>query len=123
MLTAFASYTIAVWGEQYQKELKPVYVVLFCLGVACDTMGTTMMAVFQMDGSTSMSADIFQMLFHVFTGLGALLLMMIHAIWALMVLLKKDQESEEKFHRFSRWVWFFWLIPFLSGEIFAIFLT
>ena len=34
---ALITYTIAVWGEQITKELKPGFVVMFCIGVCCDT--------------------------------------------------------------------------------------
>ena len=53
-------------------------------------------------------------IFHIVTGLAAILLMLVHAIWAVRVLRKGDEDSAVKFHRFSKFVWVFWLIPFLS---------
>ena len=44
---ALVSYTIAVWGEQITKELKPGFVVLFCIGVFCDTTGTLLMTLIE----------------------------------------------------------------------------
>ncbi|MDF1538452.1 MAG: hypothetical protein P1Q69_06080 [Candidatus Thorarchaeota archaeon] len=31
---ALITYTIAVWGEQITKELKPVFVVMFRIGIS-----------------------------------------------------------------------------------------
>jgi len=51
---------------------------------------------------------------HGLTGLLAILLMLIHAAWATLVLMKRDQQMIHQFHRFSVLVWFIWLIPYLS---------
>ena len=106
---ALITYTIAVWGEQITKELKPIFVVMFCLGVACDTTGTLLMTL--IDTST---AGFFETLFHMITGATAIFLMLIHAVWAVRVLLKQDEVSAARFHKFSKFVWLFWLIPFFS---------
>lgn len=109
ILAALITYTIAVWGEQITKELKPVFVVMFCIGVGCDTTGTMLMAL--IDTST---AGLFETLFHIFTGIAAILLMLIHAFWAIQVLLNKNEVSAARFHKISKFVWLFWLVPFLS---------
>lgn len=106
---ALITYTIAVWGEQITKELKPVFVVMFCIGVACDTTGTLLMTLID-----TSSAGLFETLFHIATGAAAILLMLIHAVWAIKVLLTKDELSAARFHKFSKFVWLFWLVPFLS---------
>ena len=106
---ALISYTIAVWGEQITKELKPSFVVLFCVGVFCDTTGTLLMTLID-----SSPLGFYETLFHIITGASAILLMLIHAIWAIKVLTKKDEISAARFHRFSKFVWLFWLIPYLS---------
>ena len=56
---------------------------------------------------------------HGITGLIAILLMFIHALWALVVLIKKDEQAILKFHKFSLTVWAIWLIPYFSTLIFA----
>ncbi len=53
--------------------------------------------------------------FHTITGGAALILMLVHAIWATVVLVKKDQNMIAKFHKFSIIVWVIWLIPFFTG--------
>jgi len=40
--------------------------------------------------------------------------MLIHALWALIVLLRKNEQALKSFHRFSVFVWLIWLIPYLS---------
>lgn len=109
---ALITYSIAVWGEQITKDLKPAFVVMFCIGVVCDATGTVMMFVdMQVGGSVLGFLDT---VFHIVTGLAAILLMLVHAIWAIRVLMKGDEVSAAKFHKFSKFVWVFWLIPFLS---------
>ncbi|MHA1881780.1 MAG: HsmA family protein [Candidatus Thorarchaeota archaeon] len=112
MLVALTAYSIAVWGEQITKDLKPIFVVLFCVGVACDSTGTLMM-VFDLDAGMA-TMGLYDYIFHMVTGVSAILLMLIHAIWAIKVLFNKDEVSAAKFHKFSKFVWVFWLVPFLS---------
>jgi uncharacterized repeat protein (TIGR03987 family) len=54
---------------------------------------------------------------HGITGVIAIALMLIHAIWAAVVLVKKNDDMILKFHRFSIIVWIIWLVPFISGTI------
>jgi uncharacterized repeat protein (TIGR03987 family) len=54
---------------------------------------------------------------HGLTGLLAILLMLIHAVWATIVLLKKDEKWISKFHKFSVVVWLIWLIPYSSPMV------
>jgi uncharacterized repeat protein (TIGR03987 family) len=106
---ALITYTIAVWGEQITKELKPTFVVMFCIGVICDTTGTLLMMTIE-----TSPLGFYETLFHVITGATAIFLMLIHAIWAIRVLIQKDEISAARFHKFSKFVWLFWLVPFLS---------
>jgi len=109
---ALITYSIAVWGEQITNDLKPAFVVMFCIGVFCDATGTLIMMLDMAALGTPMG--FLDTLFHIVTGLAAILLMLIHAIWAIRVLRVGDEVSAAKFHRFSKFVWAFWLIPFLS---------
>lgn len=52
---------------------------------------------------------------HSVTGIVALTVMMLHAIWATVVLGRHDDEALHSFHRISVGVWGIWLIPFFSG--------
>jgi len=107
--SALIFYTIGVWGERISGRLKPWHLVFFVLGLICDTWGTGMM--FEMVGG--MAFDI-----HGISGLIAILLMFIHALWALIVLLKNDENALKNFHKFSVAVWFIWLIPYFSPMFF-----
>jgi uncharacterized repeat protein (TIGR03987 family) len=109
MGAALVFYSIGVWGERISGRLKWWHFVFFVLGLICDTWGTGMM--FEMVGG--MSFDI-----HGITGVIAIVLMFIHAAWALVVLLKKDEQAIVNFHKFSIVVWLIWLIPYFSPMFF-----
>jgi uncharacterized repeat protein (TIGR03987 family) len=55
---------------------------------------------------------------HGFSGLLAIVLMLVHAIWATYVLIKKDEKMIVSFHKFSIFVWLVWLIPYFSPMVF-----
>jgi len=52
---------------------------------------------------------------HGLTGLIAILLMLIHAVWATIVLIRKNEQAIMNFHKFSLVVWIIWLVPYFSG--------
>jgi len=56
---------------------------------------------------------------HSITGLIAILIMLIHAVWALLVLIRKDEQAIQNFHKFSVIAWVIWLIPYLSPMLFG----
>ena len=105
--SALIFYTIGVWSEKIQGELKKWHLIIFWLGLVCDTLGTTLMG--KIAGSS------FGFNFHGITGLLAIVLMFFHALWAAIVLYKSDKKAKANFHKFSLAVWCIWLIPFLSG--------
>ena len=102
---ALVFYSIGVWSERIQGRLKPWHLVFFWLGLICDTWGTGMM----LDMAGGLTFDI-----HGITGVIAIFLMLIHAIWATFALIRKDESVLTNFHKFSVIVWFIWLIPYLS---------
>jgi uncharacterized repeat protein (TIGR03987 family) len=102
---ALLFYSIGVWSERFAGRLKVWHLVFFWFGIICDTWGTALM--FQMAGG--LTYDI-----HGLTGLLAIVLMFVHAVWATVVLLKKDERLIVGFHRFSVTVWVVWLIPYFS---------
>ena len=102
---ALVFYSIGVWGERIQGELRPWHLVFFVLGLTFDTWGTGLM----FDFVGGMMFDL-----HGITGLIAILLMLVHALWALVVLIKKDEQAILNFHKFSVAVWAIWLIPYFS---------
>ncbi|MFZ1284912.1 MAG: HsmA family protein [Propionicimonas sp.] len=107
---ALVFYSIGVWGERIFGRLRWWNFVFFVLGLICDTLGTGMM----FDFVGGMTFDV-----HGISGLVAILLMFIHAAWALVVLLKKDEAALKNFHKFSVLVWVIWLIPYFSPMVVA----
>lgn len=108
---ALLFYTIGVWSEKKQGELKRWHVIVFWLGFLFDTIGTTLMGTLASGG--------FRFNFHGVTGILAIVLMFFHAVWATIVLALNKEASKKNFHKFSIVVWFIWLIPFISGMLFA----
>lgn len=107
---ALLFYTAGVWSERFAGRLKFWHLAFFWLGIVFDTWGTGLM--FEMAGG--MTFDI-----HGLSGLAAILLMLLHAIWATVVLWRKDEAWIVRFHRFSVAVWLIWLIPYFSPVFFG----
>lgn len=104
-------YTVGVWAEKLQRRLKWWHTLFFWSGFICDSIGTTAMSL--------LSGSLIKFNFHGMTGLTAILLMLFHAVWATIVLLKNNEKMILKFHRFSLVVWIIWLIPMASGIVFG----
>jgi uncharacterized repeat protein (TIGR03987 family) len=109
--SALVFYSIGVWGERIQGRLKPWHLVFFILGLVCDTWGTGLM--FEFVGG--MQFDL-----HGISGLLAIILMFVHAVWALVVLLRRDETWLTNFHKFSLFVWLIWLVPYFSPMVFQL---
>lgn len=109
--SALLFYSIGVWSERIQGRLKVWHTLFFYLGLICDTWGTGMM----FDYVGGMTRDI-----HGISGLLAIILMFIHAIWATVVLTRKDEKMILNFHKFSIFVWVIWLIPYSSPMVLRI---
>jgi len=107
---ALVFYSIGVWSERIAGRLKPWHLVFFVLGLICDTWGTGLM----LDYAQGLTFDL-----HGISGVIAILLMFIHAVWAAIVLLRKDERMILNFHKFSVVVWCIWLIPYFSPMIFG----
>jgi uncharacterized repeat protein (TIGR03987 family) len=103
---ALIFYSIGVWSERLAGRLKAWHLIFFWAGLVCDTTGTGIM----IDMAKSGIANI-----HGLTGLVAIVLMCIHAIWASIVLARKDERAIVNFHKFSVIVWLIWLVPYLNG--------
>ena len=105
---ALVFYSIGVWSERLAGRLKPWHLIFFWLGLVCDTAGTGLM----LEMAGGLTFDV-----HAVTGVLAILLMVVHAIWATLVLLRKDERAIVNFHKFSVAVWAIWLIPYFSGVV------
>jgi uncharacterized repeat protein (TIGR03987 family) len=108
---ALVFYSIGVWAERIQGRLKWWHLVFFVLGLICDTWGTGLM----LEMAGGLTFDI-----HGVTGVIAIVLMFIHALWAFIVLLRKDENAIQNFHKFSVAVWVIWLIPYFSPMFFSL---
>jgi TIGR03987 family protein len=108
---ALVFYSTAVWWERILGFLRGWHILLFWIGLVCDTTGTALME--KLAGGT------FQLNFHGITGLLAVILMLFHALWGTIVHAGKNPEPKQSFHKFSLVVWAIWLIPYLSGMVFG----
>ena len=79
--SALVFYTIGVWGERLQKRLKFWHLVFFLLGLLADSVGTALME--NIARLTHLHDEI-----HTVTGIIAILLMFIHAMWAIWTYVK-----------------------------------
>jgi uncharacterized repeat protein (TIGR03987 family) len=103
---ALILYSIGVFAERIAGRLKAWHLAFFWGGLVCDTIGTGIM----MEYAGGLGWDV-----HSVTGVAAILLMVIHAIWATVVLVRKDERAITNFHKFSVVVWIIWLVPYLNG--------
>ena len=108
---ALVFYSIGVWSERLAGKLKAWHLVFFWLGLVCDTWGTGLM----LEMAGGLTYDL-----HGLTGLLAIVLMLIHAVWATIVLLRKNEKLIVSFHKFSVAVWVIWLIPYFSPMVFRL---
>ncbi len=108
---ALVFYSVGVWSERIAGRLKPWHSAFFWLGIVCDTWGTGLM--FERAGGLTLDL-------HGISGVLAIALMFVHAIWATIVLVKKDEKMIANFHKFSVAVWLIWLIPYSSPMIWGI---
>ena len=106
--SALVFYTIGVWGERLQKKLKSWHILFFLLGLLSDAVGTGLME--HIARLTQLHDEI-----HTITGVIAILLMMVHAIWAIWTYKLGSLKAKQHFNRFSIVVWIIWLIPYFIG--------
>lgn len=106
---ALVFYTIGVFGERKAGTLQKKHVMIFWLGLVCDTLGTLTM------GAIAKASPVAGSPIHGITGFIAIILMLFHAAWATWVLYKNDTVKKQSFHRFSIIVWIIWLIPYFIG--------
>lgn len=108
---ALIFYTVGVFSERKSKSLKLSHVIIFWCGLIFDTTGTSIMSSIAKE-SISIGFSL-----HGITGALAIILMLFHAVWATVVLCKKDKHKQETFHKFSIVVWCIWLVPYILGMI------
>lgn len=105
---ALIFYSLGVWAERIARFLKGWHVAAFWTGFIFDVSGTLAMS--------RLSAGPINFLnLHTLTGQIALWLMLIHAIWATVVVWKGSEAARTGFHRYSIFVWLIWLVPYFGG--------
>jgi uncharacterized repeat protein (TIGR03987 family) len=107
---ALLFYSTGVWAERISRYLKKWHLVMFWTGFLFDVSGTWAMG--RISGSTFNILDL-----HTLTGQIALWLMLIHAVWATIVVRKGLENSRKQFHKYSLIVWLIWLVPYFGGMI------
>lgn len=112
---ALIFYSVGVWKEHKAKVLKPIHLLFFWLGFCMDSIGTGFMM-----SLTSTNEGFLESL-HGVTGIAAIVLMFVHAIWATAILILKDKDGAKTFHKYSVAVWRIWLIPFVLGMLLGMF--
>jgi uncharacterized repeat protein (TIGR03987 family) len=105
---ALIFYSLGIWSERIAKYLKLWHVICFWLGFTFDVAGTTAMHIIATAPFNILEP-------HTLTGQIALWLMLIHAVWASVVIKKGNENVRKKFHRYSIFVWLIWLIPYFGG--------
>ena len=105
---ALLFYSLGVWSERLARYLKGWHVAAFWTGFLFDVSGTWAMHLM-----ASGPFDILEP--HTLTGQLALWLMLGHAAWATWVVKKGSDSLRTRFHRYSVFVWLFWLIPYFGG--------
>ena len=109
---ALIFYTYGVFAERKAHRLNKAHVIIFWLGLLCDTTGTITMSMIARGEAASAGIGI-----HGITGALAIVLMVFHAIWATITLYKGKDEQMETFHKFSMVVWLIWLVPYFIGMV------
>lgn len=111
---ALVFYTAGVWTERRAGILRRPHVVMFFLGLLFDVSGTAVMSVIAKSGMATTNSLTTVM---AVTGAAALLLMAIHAVWAVVVLIRNHENELHTFHKFSVIVWAIWLVPYVTGML------
>lgn len=106
MFTAFTLYSVGVGAVVLTKRLRPWHAGCYWTGVLLDSAGTELMR--RLAGGLRWNL-------HTATGAAALSLMLLHAAWASIVLIRHDERALRTFHRISLTVWVIWLVPFITG--------
>lgn len=110
--SALICYSIGVWGERIQKILKGWHVLFFVFGLVFDLTGTSLMTHIAIVTGKHNEA-------HAISGVVAIVLMCIHAAWAVWTYFKGSEKAKESFNKFSIFVWAIWLIPYFIGMYIA----
>ena len=111
---ALVLYTVGVFGERRSGTLSLPHVLLFWGGLVCDTTGTMIMSNLAQQSATGGFG------IHAVTGVIAIGLMLVHATWATVTYVRRNERGMQRFHTFSTFVWLAWLVPYIIGMLVGI---
>ena len=107
-MAALGGAGVAVAAEEAAEAGENAY------GLACDTTGTLTMS----NIASQSAASGFGI--HAITGVVAIVLMLVHALWATFTYKRGSQQARRRFHTFSTVVWLAWLVPYIIGMLVGI---
>lgn len=105
---ALVFYSIGVWAERIARYLKFWHLHAFWMGFLFDISGT-----YSMHRLAKGPFNLFDI--HTLTGQIAIWLMLGHAVWATVTVIKGSEKAKAGFHRYSIIVWMIWLVPYFGG--------
>ena len=111
---ALVFYSIGVIGEARRKNLLWKDVAWFGLGLAADFTGTMLMRQISQSGETVLAPWANTLM--TISGTAAILLMLVHIVFAVLVL-TKFPDYRTRFHKWSIVIYAFWLISYISGPL------
>ena len=107
MTLTLLGYTLGVQYESRVDTKKPLHLVLlwasFCLNVIGFGLLTKMIV----------DAEGFAPWLCRFSGIIALVILMLHSIWGTAVLVLKEEKSTRIYHRDGKLLWKIWIVPFI----------
>ena len=118
--SALIAYTTGVWAEHRSGTLRWWHVVAFGAGLTCDASGTAMMAVTAaspMPRPASIATPCWPASWR--RRALALALMALHLGWAIVTMIRNNEATRRRFHKFSLVVWSIWLVPYITGMLAA----
>ena len=104
-------YSAATWSERYAGILNRSHLSLFWAGLFFDAIGTGLM----IHNSTIETFSL-----HSLSGYAGIFFMLIHTIWATVVLVKDNESMRIRFHRFSVGVWALWMFSYINGAMLGV---
>lgn len=114
---ALGFYTWGVFGERLHGALTGKYLALFWAGLVCDSTGTFIMTNIAKTSGAPLTVGLDV---HGLTGMLAIVLMLVHAVWATYTYFRGSEKAQERFHTFSTIVWLVWLVPYIIGMLIGI---
>jgi uncharacterized repeat protein (TIGR03987 family) len=104
-------YTVAVFAERKAGVLVPWHLGMFWTGFVFDVTGTTLM---------SAVAGGWKLNIHGVLGVTAIVVMLVHCVWATVAIVLRQEAVLHRFHRFSLAVWALWMTSLITGYALAI---